>query len=249
MRSWLPRRLSATRWRRPRRRPPSASQRGEDSRRPCRASFPWCRTRCGSRADRPRTGLRCSARRQSASRSRRSRATGRPEAPPQPVLPPEPAQRRRPTKPAAPVALSPPAAQKSELVIQIKPDATTRPHNLPAPAHARRSRRREETGAEGAQSESARPGPRTNKNSGVPFDPIKENGPIFVDWPKPKLALVITGNQEGYLEPCGCAGLDRMKGGMSRRYSLLPPASRKEAGRSSASTSATSPRVSANRPN
>ena len=55
----------------------------------------------------------------------------------------------------------------------------------------------------------------------MPFDPIKENGPIFVGWPKPKLALVITGNQEGYLEPCGCAGLDRMKGGMSRRYSLF----------------------------
>ena len=50
----------------------------------------------------------------------------------------------------------------------------------------------------------ARPGPRTNKNSGIPFDPIKENGPIFVDWPKPKLALVITGMQAGYLEPCGC---------------------------------------------
>ena len=32
---------------------------------------------------------------------------------------------------------------------------------------------------------------------------------------------MITGNQEGYLEPCGCAGLDRMKGGMSRRYSLF----------------------------
>ena len=70
-------------------------------------------------------------------------------------------------------------------------------------------------------SDNARPGPRTNKNSGIPFDPIKENGPIFVDWPKPKLALVITGMQAGYLEPCGCAGLERMKGGMSRRYTLF----------------------------
>ena len=69
--------------------------------------------------------------------------------------------------------------------------------------------------------EPARPGPRTMKNSGVPFDPIKVNGPIFVGWPPPKLALVITGNQEGYLEPCGCAGLDRMKGGMSRRFTLF----------------------------
>ena len=51
------------------------------------------------------------------------------------------------------------------------------------------------------------------------FDPIKENGPIFVDWPqRAELALVITGRHEGYLEPCGCAGLDKMKGGMGRRH-------------------------------
>ncbi|MGD0383115.1 MAG: hypothetical protein ABSA77_06300, partial [Thermoguttaceae bacterium] len=33
-------------------------------------------------------------------------------------------------------------------------------------------------------------------------------------------SLVITGVIEGYIEPCGCAGIDRMKGGMSRRYDL-----------------------------
>jgi len=54
------------------------------------------------------------------------------------------------------------------------------------------------------------------------FDPIKENGPIFVGWPtQARLAFVITGRQEGYMEPCGCAGLDRMKGGMSRRHTLF----------------------------
>jgi len=63
--------------------------------------------------------------------------------------------------------------------------------------------------------------PKTKKNSGIPVDPVKENGPIFVGWPKPKLALVITGMEDGYLEPCGCAGLDRMKGGMARRATLF----------------------------
>jgi hypothetical protein len=53
------------------------------------------------------------------------------------------------------------------------------------------------------------------------FDPIKENGRIFVDWSKPRAALVITGRQEGYIEPCGCAGLDRMKGGIGRRHTLF----------------------------
>ena len=59
------------------------------------------------------------------------------------------------------------------------------------------------------------------KHSGQPFDPILENGPIFVGWEPPKLALVISGRQDGYLEPCGCAGLDRMKGGLSRRHTLF----------------------------
>jgi len=63
--------------------------------------------------------------------------------------------------------------------------------------------------------------PKHRRGKDAPFDPIKENGPIFVDWPTPRLALVITGRQEGYIEPCGCAGLDRMKGGMSRRHGLF----------------------------
>ena len=59
------------------------------------------------------------------------------------------------------------------------------------------------------------------------FDPLKVNGPIFVDWPKPKLALLISGRLDGYLEPCGCAGLDRMQGGLSRRHSLVRDLRRK----------------------
>lgn len=53
------------------------------------------------------------------------------------------------------------------------------------------------------------------------FDPVAENGRIFVGWEKPQLALLISGRQDGYLEPCGCAGLDRMKGGLTRRHSLF----------------------------
>ena len=53
------------------------------------------------------------------------------------------------------------------------------------------------------------------------FDPIVENGKFFEGWPKPKLALVISGCQDGYLEPCGCAGLENQKGGLSRRYAFI----------------------------
>lgn len=52
-------------------------------------------------------------------------------------------------------------------------------------------------------------------------DPVKLNGPIFKDWPTPKLALVFTGEQLGYIEPCGCAGLENQKGGLRRRDTFL----------------------------
>jgi hypothetical protein len=53
------------------------------------------------------------------------------------------------------------------------------------------------------------------------FDPIKTNGIYFEDWTKPRLAIVITGRQDGYIEPCGCAGLENQKGGLSRRDTFL----------------------------
>lgn len=52
-------------------------------------------------------------------------------------------------------------------------------------------------------------------------DPVKANGAIFADWPKPDVALVFSGEQDGYLEPCGCAGLENQKGGLMRRYTFL----------------------------
>ena len=49
-------------------------------------------------------------------------------------------------------------------------------------------------------------------------DPLVD---LFVDWPKPKLLLVFTGFMNGYVEPCGCAGMDQMKGGLSRRHTFF----------------------------
>ncbi len=40
-------------------------------------------------------------------------------------------------------------------------------------------------------------------------------------WPTPQLVLFITGNQHGYIEPCGCTGLENQKGGMARRFTLM----------------------------
>ncbi len=43
----------------------------------------------------------------------------------------------------------------------------------------------------------------------------------YKTWQPPDVALVVTGRQHGYIEPCGCTGLDRQKGGMARRFTFL----------------------------
>ena len=40
-------------------------------------------------------------------------------------------------------------------------------------------------------------------------------------WESPQAVLVVTGNQHGYIEPCGCTGLDRQKGGVARRMTFM----------------------------
>ncbi len=52
-------------------------------------------------------------------------------------------------------------------------------------------------------------------------DPLGNDRPIFAGWPRPVAALFISGEQLGYLEPCGCAGLENQKGGLTRRHVLI----------------------------
>jgi hypothetical protein len=60
------------------------------------------------------------------------------------------------------------------------------------------------------------------KSAASAQDSMAADGPdTFHDWPKPKYALFISGRQNGYIEPCGCTGLDNQKGGMARRHTLL----------------------------
>ncbi len=49
----------------------------------------------------------------------------------------------------------------------------------------------------------------------------KEREPLFVGWDNPKVVFLLSGNQMGYIEPCGCAGLENQKGGLTRRITLL----------------------------
>ena len=49
----------------------------------------------------------------------------------------------------------------------------------------------------------------------------KRNGAIFADWNPPQAVLAITGELDGYIEPCGCTGKENQKGGLSRRQNFL----------------------------
>ena len=44
---------------------------------------------------------------------------------------------------------------------------------------------------------------------------------LFQGWDKPQVALFLTGQQNGYIEPCGCTGLENQKGGLIRRDTFL----------------------------
>ena len=41
---------------------------------------------------------------------------------------------------------------------------------------------------------------------------------LVKDWKKPDVTLFVTGRLHGYIEPCGCTGLDNQKGGLLRRH-------------------------------
>lgn len=43
--------------------------------------------------------------------------------------------------------------------------------------------------------------------------------PLFDGWNKPAYTLILSGEQHGYLEPCGCA--EKQSGGISRRHDLV----------------------------
>lgn len=49
----------------------------------------------------------------------------------------------------------------------------------------------------------------------------ERNQQLAADWPHPQAVLFVSGQQHGYIEPCGCTGLENQKGGLIRRDTLL----------------------------
>jgi hypothetical protein len=98
------------------------------------------------------------------------------------------------------------------------------PENSPLPATSAEASMPDETpvAATPDSPESTTPVSKTVESAAVestpaPSRPAKD--PTFLTWPKPQLALVITGEQHGYFEPCGCTA--NQLGGMSRRGDLF----------------------------
>lgn len=66
----------------------------------------------------------------------------------------------------------------------------------------------------------------TNAKVEPPTSPEpKEDAPaekeeLFEDWGTPAAVLLITGQQRGFVEPCGCTGLANQKGGLARRHTF-----------------------------
>jgi hypothetical protein len=52
----------------------------------------------------------------------------------------------------------------------------------------------------------------------VPSAPQAKAGPCR-DWPRPDVAVVLSGEQFGYLQPCGCS--EPQKGGLARRFNMM----------------------------
>lgn len=57
-----------------------------------------------------------------------------------------------------------------------------------------------------------------SESSAPDGQPLTDVVPIWDEWPAPQLALLLTGEQHGYFEPCGCTA--NQMGGMARRADL-----------------------------
>ncbi|NIP84799.1 MAG: hypothetical protein GTO03_04275, partial [Planctomycetales bacterium] len=89
---------------------------------------------------------------------------------------------------------------------------------LPLPVIERTAAKPPLTG-DGAAAAAGEGEPAYGHKAEIDFE--QENGKIFQNWPRPKLALLFSAKLDGYIEPCGCTGLENQKGGLSRRHSLI----------------------------
>ena len=66
-----------------------------------------------------------------------------------------------------------------------------------------------------SKSPGTHPGEETSTNT----KPKAEPKPLLADWASPKAVLIFSGDEHGYLEPCGCS--EKQSGGFARRADLI----------------------------
>jgi len=59
------------------------------------------------------------------------------------------------------------------------------------------------------------------EEEGVAQGALPAASDLVADWDEPVVTLFFSGSQQGYIEPCGCTGLENQYGGMLRRHSAL----------------------------
>lgn len=94
------------------------------------------------------------------------------------------------------------------------------PSQLQSPADERHLLVSDESFA-AAEPEGSGAKPAAKKTAANKAADSKAREELFKDWPRPKVALLLSGQQRGYLEPCGCTGLANQKGGLARRHTFL----------------------------
>jgi hypothetical protein len=61
--------------------------------------------------------------------------------------------------------------------------------------------------------------PRSGSGSSLQQNQFKSAEQLFANWPKPDVALIISGQMHGYLQPCGCS--EPQFGGLARRFNFI----------------------------
>jgi len=107
--------------------------------------------------------------------------------------------------------------------LTLQPDALRTPASGPRQAARPRVRTPSQT-ARAKKPDTAQSHALQSGDEGAEQQPDQAHArrlPLFENWPKPELLLVATGDQLGYIEPCGCTGRENQKGGIMRRFSFL----------------------------
>jgi Cytochrome c554 and c-prime len=110
--------------------------------------------------------------------------------------------------------------RKLGLLLLLLAGCEAKPSAVPGTPSAKAATAPQQETTAAAATATSNVAPGTTSADAAPSDP-KDTKPLFDGWTKPAVALVVTGQQIGYIEPCGCSGLENQKGGLARRHTLI----------------------------